>query len=227
MSNDIPTPEELLSAVSRWQADANGATPAEDRPPRLATVDAAYTGSGPALVRFDGETTTGARTYVPLVPVSPGDRVVMLPVGRTYVILGTTGTFRHSYTPAFAGFTLGNGTVSAFYSVSNGLLSIEMVITLGSTSVMGDLVFNLPVGLPPASTSSFIRRGAAVLLDVSVGSGARFLGEVVTSGATSLRVMYQDTGSAPFVRLLAMTTTLPFTWAAGDVVTVQVSYQLA
>jgi hypothetical protein len=56
---------------------------------RIATIDPAYT-SGNPRVTFDGETTLSEREYVCVGTYGPaaGDRVLMAPVGTTYVILG-------------------------------------------------------------------------------------------------------------------------------------------
>lgn len=60
---------------------------------RMATVDDAYAGVDRPRVTFDGDvglSTTGFEWLRPYVPTA-GDRVVMLPVGTTYVIAGSVG----------------------------------------------------------------------------------------------------------------------------------------
>ncbi|HEU4754011.1 MAG TPA: hypothetical protein VFU47_12955 [Armatimonadota bacterium] len=56
---------------------------------RLATIDPAYS-SGNPKVTFDGEDTLSGRTYPKLrgYTPAPGDRVLMLRVGASYVIVG-------------------------------------------------------------------------------------------------------------------------------------------
>lgn len=61
------------------------------RPLRLATIDPAYAGTGAAEVTFDGEGGLTVKTYPVMTTVAAGDRVVLLPVGRSYVILGKVG----------------------------------------------------------------------------------------------------------------------------------------
>lgn len=90
--NSIPDPADFLAAIS------GAAQP--DLPPgsRLATIDPAYNpfvGYPASLplprVTFDGETTLSVKQY----PVTAGylplasDRVLMVPSGRTYVIIGS------------------------------------------------------------------------------------------------------------------------------------------
>lgn len=83
---------DFLEAVTGY-GDAAPAiyTPSQDRPARIVTVAASYSGTGNARVTFEGEGILGVRTYVPLTPVRANERVVLLPVGRTYVILGAIG----------------------------------------------------------------------------------------------------------------------------------------
>lgn len=58
---------------------------------KLATVDASYSGgvNGPCRVTFDGESSLTTRSY-PCAGYAPvaSQRVVMLPVGNTYVVIG-------------------------------------------------------------------------------------------------------------------------------------------
>jgi len=81
----------LEALVGFTDQPAGGPTPSEDRPARIGTVDAAYSGTGPAKVLFDGETVAGTRLYVVMTPVAASDRVVLIPVGTGYVILGKLG----------------------------------------------------------------------------------------------------------------------------------------
>jgi hypothetical protein len=86
----VPDPVEFLRAVS-------GFTRAETRmPPRvkLGTIDPAYSSASypGALpkVTFDGESTLSGKRYTVVgsyLP-TPGDRVALLPAGKTYVIIG-------------------------------------------------------------------------------------------------------------------------------------------
>lgn len=59
------------------------------RPNRLAVVDPAYAG-GPARpkVTFEGESTMSGKEYPFTVEPAAGDRVLMVPVGTTYLIAG-------------------------------------------------------------------------------------------------------------------------------------------
>lgn len=80
---------DLLQIIARYVRAEVARTGASARPARLATVDPAYA-SGRPRVTFDGETTLSGKAYPRLssyVPVA-GDRVLMVPSGTSYVIIG-------------------------------------------------------------------------------------------------------------------------------------------
>lgn len=89
MSNDLA--RDFLQSVSGFTLDEGAPKSSADRPVRLATVHASYIGTGPARVTFDGESTATIKAYVVMEPVAVADRVVLLPVGQGYVILGKLG----------------------------------------------------------------------------------------------------------------------------------------
>lgn len=74
---------------------------AADRPPRIGVIDPAYATGNPR-VRFEGETAVSGKEYAFVGTYAPAanDRVIMLPVGTTYVILGPV-------TPSAGGVFLG------------------------------------------------------------------------------------------------------------------------
>jgi len=82
----------FLESVANYADAERAETPSQDRPIRIATVDAAYNGTGNPMVLFDGESLMGVRKY-PWVNVKPaaGNRVVMVPQGHAYVIAGILG----------------------------------------------------------------------------------------------------------------------------------------
>lgn len=112
----------LLEAFTDFADDTSGGdyTPSQDRPPRLATIDPAYGGGTTARVTFDGETLLTTKAYPTLVRLRASDRVVMVPVGRGYVILGAIGAIDDSapgtyidgaWSTAPAGYLMCDGAV--------------------------------------------------------------------------------------------------------------------
>lgn len=77
---------DFLDAVTGYSENATDALTKGSM--RLAIIDPAYT-SGRPKVTFEGETALSTKTYAPIdYTPRPSDRVVMLPIGSTYVILG-------------------------------------------------------------------------------------------------------------------------------------------
>lgn len=79
---------DLLQDITAFVAATKEPTSA-DKPVRLATVDPAYA-SGWPRVTFDGESTLSGKAYPHIDSYVParGDRVVLVPVGTTYLIVG-------------------------------------------------------------------------------------------------------------------------------------------
>jgi hypothetical protein len=97
--SDFPNALTFLESVAGFnQSIAKGAVGSANEPVRLAVIDPSYTASSyPGTlpkVTFEGEDTMSDKRY-PVVgtykPI-PSDRVVMLPVGHTYVIVGALNT---------------------------------------------------------------------------------------------------------------------------------------
>lgn len=78
----------LLQVIARY-VRAEVAQSSSSRPARLATVNPAHTTGRPRLT-FDGESTLSGKAYPYLSPYVPaaGDRVLLLPVGASYVVAG-------------------------------------------------------------------------------------------------------------------------------------------
>lgn len=84
----VPTAGGLLADVAAF-VSATAEPSSADRPVRLATVDPAYV-SGWPKVKFDGESTLSGKTYPHVDSYAPAknDRVVLVPVGTSYLIVG-------------------------------------------------------------------------------------------------------------------------------------------
>lgn len=100
---NLPLGEVTVDPISFLQ-DLTGVNRAAQRneaqykSPKMARIDWDYDpatwpmGAGPRVI-FDGESTVSQQQYMCLSPYwpHPGDRVLMQPVGSTYVIIGTVG----------------------------------------------------------------------------------------------------------------------------------------
>lgn len=83
---------ESMAGFAASQADSGSAS----KPIKLATIDPAYDPDDYLLgimprVTFDGESTLSTKFYPVMAPYHPfpGDRVVLIPVGITYLIIGS------------------------------------------------------------------------------------------------------------------------------------------
>lgn len=113
----------FLESVTGYSETGEAVTPpSEDRPVKLGTIDPSWTTGNPRVL-FDGETIMGVRGY-PWAGTKPrpGERVVLVPQGRSYVIVGAlartpgaelpTGTIIEGlWSTAPVGFLLLDGTV--------------------------------------------------------------------------------------------------------------------
>lgn len=86
MAGELESATALLEAIADYGGDRDA-----PRRPKLGTV--ASVGGG-AFIRFDGESTTSGKAYAWLASYTPavGDRVALLPVGTSYLILGRVAT---------------------------------------------------------------------------------------------------------------------------------------
>lgn len=85
-------PRAFLETVSGLQVGRKESS--ADKPYLIAVVDPAYNGVGDPKVTFEGETTMSGKTYpyISTIYPRPSDRVILAPVGTSYVIIGSLGT---------------------------------------------------------------------------------------------------------------------------------------
>jgi hypothetical protein len=125
-----------------------------------------------------------------------------------------------AYTPTFGNTTLGNGTRSGWYSISEGRVSVEAVFTLGSTSaVTGDI----NVSLPAVRDTTIHPNGDAIpgnLHFVDSSASARLVGTfVAVTNNVACRIV-----SGTTLAVTSTTATTPFTWATSDQVIANFEY---
>lgn len=183
----------LLNNVTGYgNAPRGPKPPAQDRPPKMGTVDPAYIGSGPAKVTFDGETSMSSKAYV-VVGIAPAasDRVVLFPVGKTYIIVGTLGgrgttaaivalgqvfTVQGQYA---SGITGDNGATFTSGSFVKRALNTTIVNSIVGASVAASVV-TLPAGTYDVTArcpsfavglhKSKLRQTSGVAADLLLGS---------------------------------------------------------
>lgn len=153
-------------------------------PVKIGTIDVAYSGTGFAKVKFDGESATSTKAYPFLAsyfPV-PGDRVVLMPAGNTYVIVGKIDDTVNNLVKRVAALeTLTNGLVKV---KSLGQAQASSALTLSTTAT--DIAGTSLASFTPAGANS-----VAVLWGVfdygittAGAAGAVFVGHIVVDGST-------------------------------------------
>lgn len=122
-----------------------------DRPVRLAVVDSGYAGGWPK-VTFEGEATLSGKQYAHVDSYAPaaGDRVVMVPVGTTYLIVGCVSTSGAGQ-PAgsiqeFAGASVPSGWLACDGSAVSRTTYSRLYAAIGTTwgAGNGSTTFNVP-----------------------------------------------------------------------------------
>ena len=130
-----------------------------------------------------------------------------------------------SWSPTWTNLTVGNGTVVANYVQIGKTVHFRLRITWGSTtSASGNVGFSpptTPIAELAASQGYFI--GVGKVLDVGVAE--YMVWPIVTS--TSLISLYTMNVAGTYGTGLALSNTVPITWATGDVLEVTGTYETA
>jgi hypothetical protein len=127
-----------------------------------------------------------------------------------------------AYTPTFAGFTVGNGTVNTRYTQVNKLVHFYGRVALGSTSAFtGPLDISVPIAINAAS---------AVLDTVGTcgayNGAALFYGAPINLFNTSIRCTFFNSAGT-YVTNSDTSATIPFTWANTNIFFWNITYESA
>jgi hypothetical protein len=142
------------------------------------------------------------------------------------VAIGNTvlGTYT-AYTPTLTGITLGNGTITGQYARVNNLVHVTGTLTLGSTSaVTGTATISAPVNIDSSMSAGAFPLGIASLNDVSSGAFNQL--ELLYASATEFRIRATNSAGS-YAVLVAISSTIPLTWATGGILTWNVTYRAA
>lgn len=131
-----------------------------------------------------------------------------------------------SWTPTWTNLTLGNGTVVAKYSQIGNLVTCRLSLVFGSTtSVSGSVSFSLPVTRAAiAGTAGVTPLGQCRLFDTS--GGVTNDGVIVTTSTTTA-LLTVNNSAATYLTAVALSSTIPFTWAVGDEIAAQFTFEAA
>jgi hypothetical protein len=127
-----------------------------------------------------------------------------------------------AFTPTFTNLTLGNGTITSFYSQLGKTVFYRGFLTFGTTTscTATGIKINLPV--TAAANQTF---GNALLNDQGV---ATYMGTVEIESGTTLGLRAIGVSSPYAITSgVVANTTVPFTWGTGDNFRWSVTYQAA
>ena len=128
-----------------------------------------------------------------------------------------------AFTPTWGNLTVGNGTVVARKATSNDYETLFIQLTFGSTtSVTGSIYVNTPTsGVIDYSFNT----GTCAFFDTSSGITALGISSTGTDGGVQ-RVFPAALNSTSTVTTRDFASaTVPFTWATGDILTINMYYE--
>jgi hypothetical protein len=150
-----------------------------------------------------------------MIAVITGSDLVTIYTGSAWVEYGRYGAWE-SFTPTWTNLTVGNGTVVTKYVRIGSMVTYTGKITIGSTTSISGFV---NVSLPVTAQDSFLTGSARYSDD-----GTRNYVGAVSIAATGIALGFTHSESGGFGSWNA---TNPFTIAADDIVSWNITYQAA
>lgn len=131
-----------------------------------------------------------------------------------------------SWTPTLTNITIGNGTITGRQTRVGKNVIANLNILFGSTtSVAGSVSISLPV-------TSVSMTGQAGTIPISTdcvlwdASGTAYSGVVTWSNTTTAGIKCHKS-DATYTTIATLSSTVPFTWATGDEISLQIIYEAA
>jgi len=123
-----------------------------------------------------------------------------------------------AYTPTLGGWTLGNGTLSGSYIQAGKLIHFRIIFTVGSTTtISGAPNFSIPAAALTLGANGRRPVGTIDLFDTSGSAHRHYFGVLTTTTAVA-PVLHDGTAISP---------TVPWTWATGDIIEISGTYEAA
>lgn len=128
-----------------------------------------------------------------------------------------------TYTPTLNNVTLGTGyTLSAAYAQIGKTIIVQFYFALGATSaITGDVNFSLPVNQASSNRSASV--GTCVVTDSSPAT--RYPGTVLLSGTPGYAFIRVGNSAGTYLTQVAVSSTIPMTWATADSISTTIVYQ--
>jgi hypothetical protein len=132
-----------------------------------------------------------------------------------------TGAWQ-TWTPTFNDFDPGAGaTIIARYAMAGDIVVAYLSVTLGTGfSFSTDPRFSLPIAGQPNATNT--NRSPLGIIHYHDGTTV-YLGDAMYFPSTMCRLRWPNPSNSN--RLDVISSTVPFTWSAGDIITAKVIYE--
>ena len=126
-----------------------------------------------------------------------------------------------SFTPTLTGVTIGGGTLAGSYVQIGKTIHFRASLTLSTTTITGAVSFSLPVTAAAAVNSTPV--GLSRMIDAN---GSQYIGAIVATSTTTVQVRALNAAST-YLLENPLSSTVPFTWADGDVISIEGTYEAA
>jgi hypothetical protein len=184
-------PDSFLKTLGAY-LEAQGADQSANQPALLGTIDSAYAGIGLPRVKFDGESVTSDKVFAITGSYNPvaNDRVVLIPVGTTYMILNkivTSYTAPPTAVPAVQTTGAVQFTSTITITNSNQDLAGTTFVTTSKANVQGLIIASYDVEITGTAGDIFegqiLVDGAALTGSAAGKVHSSLLGRVNVSSA--------------------------------------------
>ena len=127
-----------------------------------------------------------------------------------------------NYTPTYTNLTVGNGTHSSKFRISNKTVSFRLGFTLGnSSSVGGFITATLPV------TSAALKVEEPIGIGFIQDSGTAWFGAVARYATTTTVDIAPQNAASTYLQVSASSSTVPMTWTTNDGLFINGQYEIA
>ena len=130
--------------------------------PAVGSVNAnfalAFLNTSTGVVTIDGnssETINGATTITLLA----GDFIIVTSDGATWIAIGDINNSSGTFVPTFTGFSADPGSPNIDWQVRNGVVTVQMRFTTGTSDATGFGISNWPAAIQPSVALEFLLGG--------------------------------------------------------------------
>lgn len=199
--------DEVLSGDERYNILDNGGAPIESNVQINLATSVAQAGT-----EFDAAKMNNIENGIDAID----DRVDGMDADIVAVETELNNSFAKTYTPTLTNLNYGAGSMSAKYSRIGDMVHVEIKIVLGAGFSVGAAYVSTPTSINASARHPL---GQAVFRDGS--ASATYIGAVGIITTSAVQIWRIDSS---VMRVYALGSTAPFTWAVGDEIQLSFSY---